>query len=47
MDNKVIKVGIMGFAHIGRYIYSKLIHNSNFEINAICEIGDSKIFIKK
>ena len=34
MDNKEIKVGIMGFGHIGQYIYSKIMNPNIFKIEA-------------
>jgi glyceraldehyde 3-phosphate dehydrogenase len=39
----MIKVGIMGFGHIGRYIYSKMVKDPQFSVNAICDIGNPKI----
>jgi len=39
----MIKIGIMGFGHIGRYIYSKMDKNPNFKVNAICDIGNPNI----
>ncbi|MBC8197173.1 MAG: glyceraldehyde-3-phosphate dehydrogenase [Candidatus Marinimicrobia bacterium] len=39
----MIKVGIMGFGHIGRYIFSKMDKDSQFSVNAICDIGNPDI----
>lgn len=39
----MIKVGIMGFGHIGRYIYSKMDKDPQFSVNAICDIGNPDI----
>ncbi len=39
----MIKVGIMGFGHIGRYIYSKMDKDPQFSVNTICDIGNPDI----
>ena len=38
-----INIGIMGFGHIGRYIYLNSLNNPNFEVRAISDIGSSDI----
>ena len=43
MKNKKINIGIMGFGHIGRYIYLLAQNNSNFNITCISDIGKPEI----
>lgn len=43
MDNNRIRLGIMGFGHIGRYIYSLASENQQFVVNAISDIGSPDI----
>ena len=39
MKNKKINIGIMGFGHIGRYIYLNTLENPNFRVKAISDLG--------
>ena len=43
MNQKTTKIGIMGFGHIGRYIYDLLINNPLFKVNVITDIGNPEI----
>lgn len=43
MKNKSIKIGIMGFGQIGRYIFSNIMDNPKFQVNIISDIGDPEI----
>ena len=39
MDKK-INLGIMGFGHIGRYIYEHTLNSKIFQVKAISDIGN-------
>ena len=43
MDNNRIRLGIMGFGHIGRYVYSLASKKQKFVVNAISDIGSPDI----
>mgnify|MGYP002882114867 CR=1 FL=1 len=43
MKNKKINIGIMGFGHIGRYIYLLAQKQSNFNIKCVSDIGKPQI----
>ena len=43
MDNNRIRLGIMGFGHIGRYVYSLASEKQKFVVNAISDIGSPDI----
>ena len=38
--NKKINIGIMGFGHIGRYIYENASNSDSFEVKVISDIGN-------
>lgn len=38
--DKNINIGIMGFGHIGRYIYENTLNSSQFQVKAISDIGN-------
>lgn len=38
-STRPIRLGIMGFGHIGRYIFSEALKNDQFTVNAISDIG--------
>ena len=38
-----IRIGIMGFGLIVRYIYSEALKNDHFDVNAISDIGSLEI----
>ena len=37
--NKKINLGIMGFGHVGRYIYTNTLNSDVFNVKAISDIG--------
>ena len=37
--NKKINLGIMGFGHVGRYIYTNTLNSDIFNVKAISDIG--------
>ena len=43
MDNNRIRLGIMGFGHVGRYVYSLASEKQKFVVNAISDIGSPDI----
>jgi len=43
VDNNRIRLGIMGFGHIGRYVYSLASKKQKFVVNAISDIGSPDI----
>jgi len=46
---KKINIGIMGFGHIGRYIYKQSLNSTSFQVKAISDIGniDSLLYLFK
>ena len=44
MKHNKISIGIMGFGHIGRYVYLNTLDNPYFEIKAISDIGSPDVF---
>ena len=43
MSNKKINIGLMGFGHIGRYIYLLAQNNPHLNISCISDIGNPEI----
>ena len=47
--SKKINIGIMGFGHIGRYIYKQSLNSNTIQVKAISDIGniDSLLYLLK
>ena len=45
--SKTVNIGIMGFGHIGRYIYENALNSESFNVKAISDIGaiDSLVYL--
>jgi len=43
LDNNKINIGIMGFGHIGRYVYLNTLNNPNFAVKAVSDIGQPDV----